>query len=116
MNELVQWINDVLRRYSDKDWNYSRIKVTTVQVNDFQSPYLLVCELISLQTPEGKRDLKAVETEIIWGENHSSELGILEIISLRINKALLALVGSKPYLTGEPPRAFHPVVRLARKQ
>jgi len=37
--------------------------------------------------------LQEVQDEINWGDYHSSELGILEIISLRVNKALLAIVG-----------------------
>lgn len=114
--EFVQWINNALARYSDKDWNYSRIRLTVVPVAAAQSPYLLACELISLQTPKGKRDLKDVEMEITWGEHHSSELGILEIISLRLNKALLAVVGTNLYSTGQPPRPYHPVLRLVKRE
>jgi hypothetical protein len=52
--------------------------------------------------------MKALTDEIAWGERHSSELGILEIVSLRINKALLTASNSLW-------RDKRPVLRLAKR-
>jgi len=112
--ELVQWINQTLTVYSDKDWNYSRVRLKVVPVADAQAPYLLACELIRPGTAQGRRDLRDMATEITWGEHHSSELGILEIISLRVNKALLA-VGTKLFPGDDPAQGFHPVLRLVKR-
>jgi hypothetical protein len=113
---LVQWINEILSHYSDKDWNYSRIRLVLVEVASTQSPYLLGCELIDLGSSQGRRECKDVQNEVTWGERHSGELGILELISLRVNRALLELVGDKLYVTGDPPKRCHPVLRLVKRQ
>ena len=87
--QLVTRLNAALGSYSDKDWSYSRISLCVRPLDDADSPYLLWPELLDMVTKEGRADLKALADEIKWGEHHSSELGILEIVSLRINQALL---------------------------
>ena len=116
VDALVQRINGILMKYSDKDWNYSRIRLMVVHVTDSESPYLLACELIDMETPQGERALKDVRNEVTWGDHHSNELGILELISLRMNKALLELVGHNHYVSGDSSRKQHPVIRLAKRQ
>lgn len=116
VNGLVQWINENLQKYSDKDWNYSRLRLKIIHVTSTESPYLLGCELIDMGKPQGDRLLKDVQGEISWGDYHSSELGILELISLRLNKALLGVVGHNYYLSGDPPKKKHPVIRLVKRQ
>src|SRR5690348_12428380 len=113
--KLVQWINENLQKYSDKDWNYSRIRLKVVDVTTLECPYLLGCELIDMGSRRGERELKDVQDEVAWGDHHSSELGILELISLRVNKALLATVGPRFYVSGNPPQDAHPVVRLVKR-
>jgi len=113
---LVQWINEKLQTFSDKDWNYSRLKLSVIDVNASQCPYLLGCELIEIAGRKGERELKDVQNEVTWGDHHSSELGILEIISLRVNKALLATVGNRFYVGAQMSGQFHPVVRLVKRQ
>jgi hypothetical protein len=116
IGNLVQWINEILSRCPDKDWNYSRIRLRVIDVTTAQAPYLLGCELIDHDTPAGKRELRDVQDEVAWGERHSSELGILELISLRANRALIELIGDNFYVTAESPGRFHPVLRLVKKQ
>lgn len=89
LQQLVTRLNVVLATYSDKDWNYSRISLSVRPLEDMNSPYLLWPEVLDVVTKPGRADLKTLSGEIKWGEHHSSELGILEIVSLRINKALL---------------------------
>jgi hypothetical protein len=40
--------------------------------------------------------------EVKWGDRHSSELGVLELISLRINKALLESTSDKFWQNKRP--------------
>ena len=89
LEDVVTKLNAVLGSCSDKDWNYSRISLTVRPLDGFSSPYVLWPEVLELVTKEGLVGLKALSDEIKWGERHSSELGVLEIISLRVNKALL---------------------------
>jgi hypothetical protein len=97
MNEMLQWplnevvtqLNALLASNPDKDWNYSRISLSIRPLDSMESPYVLWPEAVDPVTAEGRADLRTLSEEIKWGERHSSELGILEIISLRINKALL---------------------------
>ena len=60
-------------------------------------------------TDAGLRAFKDCEGEVTWGERHSAELGILEIVSLRLNRALMA-VG-----TPEDFKNARPVVRLIKR-
>lgn len=87
--KLAERINHALKERSDKDWNYSRISLINKSLHDITSPYVLSCEWIELDQAQGENDLKTLAGEIKWGDRHSSELGILELISLRLNKALL---------------------------
>ena len=101
MNEMLQWpmdatpdevvtkLNAALELCSDKDWNYSRISLLVRPLDDLISPYVLWPEVLDLVTKEGRADLKALSDEVKWGDHHLFELGVLEIISLRVNKALL---------------------------
>ena len=101
MNDMLQWpmdtsleevvtkLNSALGLCSDKDWNYSRISLSVRSLDSVNSPYVLWPEVLDLVTKDGRADLKALSDEVKWGDRHSSELGVLEIISLRINKTLL---------------------------
>jgi len=101
MNEMLQWpmdttledvvtkLNGALGLCSDKDWNYSRISLSVRPLDDLNSSYVLWPEVLDLVTKGGRADLKTLSAEVRWGDRHSSELGVLEIISLRINKVLL---------------------------
>jgi hypothetical protein len=109
---IVQRFNEILQGYSDNDWNYSRIRLKGVEVASVQSPYLLAYELVDPSTAKGRRDLKAVQDEVTWGDHHASELGILEIISLRVNKAMLALEGEHFSLPDAPQRRYRAVLRV----
>ncbi len=115
VHDIVQQINAVLKRFPDKDWNYSRITLTAVEVSALESPYLLECELVDLGTPQGGKTLKDVHREVTWGDHHSSELGIVELISLRVNKALLAVTSAGDFVSGHPLRKQHPVLRLVKR-
>jgi hypothetical protein len=103
-------INSCLAAHSDKDWNYSRITVEVLSLAQIPSPYALRVEFVSLAGKQGQRDLKLVRNEVNWGDRHAAELGILELVSLRLNKALLA-VASRSFGAAE-----HPVVRLAKRE
>lgn len=116
IHNLVQRINEILQPYSDKDWNYSRLRLTVVELNALQCPYLLGCELIDTASPTAEQTLKDVRGEVNWGDHHSDELGILEIISLRLNKALLSLGKRSIVLWGTPPKPKLPVIRLVKRQ
>ena len=89
LQQLVTRLNAALESYSDKDWNYSRISLSIRPLDEFESPYFLWPEVLDLVTKQGRGDLKTLSDEVKWGDRHSSELGVLELISLRINKALL---------------------------
>ena len=122
MNEMLQWakdttleevvtrLNAVLGIVPDKDWNYSRISLSVRALDDIPSPYVLWPEDLDLVTKSGRADLKALADEVKWGERHSSELGVLEIVSLRTNKALLENTSVQP-----PPNR-RTVVRIVKKQ
>lgn len=106
----VQQINDALIARSDKDWNYSRIHLQMRPLAQINSPYVLRIEQINLTEKSGKQELARLRHEIEWGRHHSDELGILEIISLRVNAALLES-------TSDPFWEYHrPVLRLVKKQ
>lgn len=112
---LVQRLNEFLKKFSDKDWNYSRIRITLVNVTAVQAPYLLGCELIDTTTTKGAREVRDVQSEITWGDHHSNELGILELVSLRLNKAFLAVTGEDFRSEEDHTRALQPVVRLVKR-
>ncbi len=106
----VQQINEALQRCSDKDWNYSRIRLQTRSLANIPSPYALRIEQINVLDKPGKRELARLRDEIEWGRRHSDELGILEIISLRVNRALLESTSDQFW------EYRRPVLRLVNKQ
>ncbi|NIO06727.1 MAG: hypothetical protein GTO40_01580, partial [Deltaproteobacteria bacterium] len=87
--KLASQINSKLVTHSAKDWHYSRITLVTKDLSSFQSPYVLWVDTFNPQDPAEKKELKSLVAEVKWGTRHSHELGILELISLRLNKALL---------------------------
>ena len=89
LETVVHQINRALGAYSDMDWNYSRIALVIRALSDIDSPYVLRVERLDLTTKAGQKSLKSLADEVKWGDRHSSELGMLEVVSLRINKALL---------------------------
>jgi hypothetical protein len=110
MMDTVTRINKALQNYSEKDWNYSRI---LLRMSDFQSisgPYVLWIEHVQTKTSQGQSDVKTISSEVAWGERHSNELGILEIISLRLNKALLETTEESTWNYQQP------IIRIVSKQ
>ena len=89
LTQLVTRLNAALDSHSDKDWNFSRISLSIRPLAGSDNPYFLWPEVLDLVTEQGRNDLKTLTDEVKWGERHSSELGMLEIVSLRVNKALL---------------------------
>ena|SRR5258708_1168509 len=106
----VERVNTALHEYSDKDWNYSRISLVMRPLDDLDSPYTLRFEVLDLKTKGGRTDLKTLSDEVKWGDRHASELGMLEVVSLRINKALLE-ASSDEYWEFK-----RPVVRIAKRE
>jgi len=103
-------LNEALLAYSDKDWNYSRISLLERRLDDAEGPYALWIEVVDLTTKPGRGELKAMSDEVKWGERHSSELGILELVSLRINKALLEITSDEHW------QWKRPVVRIVKRE
>lgn len=89
LTSLSETINARLTLYSAKDWNYSPIRLEIKPLHQLDSPYVLWIDRIECMTKAGHRDLKTLADEVNWGIRHSSELGILELVSLRLNRALL---------------------------
>jgi len=108
LEQLVTRLNSALESYSDKDWSFSRIILLVRPLENLDTPYVLWPEFVNPVTKQGRSDMKALTDEITWGERHSSELGILEIVSLRINKALLTTSNSLW-------QNKRPVLRLAKR-
>lgn len=109
--DLQSWadaINSALKKYSDKDWCYSRITLQLRNLSEIKAPYGLWIDWIDTRTKEGTRLYKEATGEVTWGLRHSSELGILELISLRLNQAIQS-VTTPDYWHG-----IHPVVRLQK--
>jgi len=109
LSSVARRLNQVLERYSDKDWAYSRIALEVLPLAELEAPYVLWLEWIPTIRPEGKQAFKDTEGEVAWGERHSSELGILEIISLRLNRALSSIS------TQEDFDGCRPIVRMMKK-
>jgi hypothetical protein len=110
MEAAVKQANAALQDYSDKDWNYSRISLTTRSLDTIDSPYILELEVLDLNSKQGRTDLKSLSDEVKWGERHSSELSMLEVVSLRINRALLEVTSDEHW------QYKRPVVRIVRKE
>ncbi len=110
--DLAAWseaINGALKRYSDKDWNYSRIFLSSCPLAEINSPYVLMVDWIDVRGKKGQAAFKTSQDEITWGGRHSHELGILEVISLRLNLALSEVT------TADFWHGIRPVVRLQKK-
>ncbi len=110
LTAIVDRLNSALAGYADKDWNYSRISLLIKPLDSIAGPYGLWVDFIDTTSKQGLEDLKTSKGEISWGQHHSDELGILELVSLRLNKALLETTSDEFW-------DFHrPVVRLADKK
>ena len=107
---LVRKVEDALQNVSDKDWNYSRITLHLRPLAQMDSPYFLWLERIDIGQKAGRAEIAHLKSEITWGCRHSEELGVLEIISLRLNKALLE------HTTDEYWCNQRFVVRIVKKQ
>jgi hypothetical protein len=110
LEATVGQINNALQSYSDKDWNYSRIYLSMKPLRDLDGPYILRVEILDLATKDGANDRKALVGDVKWGERHYPELGILELVSLRINKALLDGTSDEYW------QHKRPVIRIAKKE
>jgi hypothetical protein len=109
-HSLMDRVNSALLKYSDKDWNYSRISLITKLLRNVDGPYFLKIEVLDQTTKEGRKDLRLLMDEVKWGDRHSSELAMLEVVSLRINRALLE-VTSNDYWHHK-----RPVIRIVKKE
>lgn len=112
LEDLIAWvdaINGVLSRFSDKDWNYSRLSLKAFKLNEISGPYALGVDWIDVEGKSGRNVYKTCLNEVTWGGRHSHELGILELISLRMNKAIAEVSGDDFW------RGIRPVLRLQRK-
>src|SRR6266436_6007679 len=106
----VKQVNAALKEYSDKDWNCSCISLTIWPLDALDSPYALGLETLDLKTKQGRVNLKTLSDEVKWGERHSSELGMLEVVSLRLNKALLDATSDEHW------QYKRPVVRIVKRE
>ena len=109
-SDLTVKLNRALESYSDKDWNYSRISLESRLLQTLDSPYVLWVEQISTKTKQGEKELKNLRGEIAWGTRHSDELGLTELVSLRVNKALLEITSDEYWGN------LRPVIRLVKKE
>ena len=107
---VLDRVNSALLSYSDKDWNYSRISLVGKLLESINGPYALKLDVLDLTSREGRNELRSLVDEVKWGDRHSSQLGMLEIVSLRINKALLE-VTSDDYWNQK-----RPVIRIVKKE
>jgi hypothetical protein len=73
-------------------------------------PYTLWVEYVDVSTKTGRITFKTCTDEVTWGCRHADELGILELISLRLNKALIESTSDEFWSYRRP------VVRLAKKE
>ena len=110
MAASIELVNTALQDYSDKDWNYSRISLIIRPLDTIDGPYILRLELLDVKTKPGRADLKTLSDEVKWGERHASELGMLEVVSLRINKALLEVTSDEHW------QFKRPVLRITKKE
>ncbi len=110
LQDIATKINEVLTSHSDKEWDYSRITLHVKPLSELHSPYVLICDVLNMDSKEGKLAYKSLVDETSWGDRHSNELGILEIISLRINKALVESAAIAPWGTERP------FIRIMKKE
>ena len=109
-HSLLDRVNSALLDYADKDWNYSRIYLVTKSLKNIDGPHTLKIEVLDLTTKDGRNDLRCLVDEVKWGDRHSSELGVLEVVSLRINKALLEVTSNEYW------HQKRPVMRIVKKE
>jgi len=107
---VLDRVNSALLNYSDKDWNYSRISLIRKLLNSIDGPYVLKIDVLDLTTKEGRIELRSLVDEVKWGDRHSSQLGMLEVVSLRINKALLEVTSDDYWHQNRP------VIRVVKKE
>ena len=110
LTAIAYEVNEALRGYSDKDWNYSRISLELCPLESIDSPYVMWIERVDIFTEHGKTVLQTLKEEVVWGTRHSNELGIAELVSLRINRALVEATSDEHW------RYIRPVVRLVKKE
>jgi len=103
-------VNSALLNYSDKDWNYSRISLIDKLLESIDGPYVLKLDVLDLKMTKGRDELRSLVDEVKWGDRHSSQLGILEVVSLRINKALLEVTSDDYWNQNRP------VLRIVKKE
>lgn len=109
---MAQWvaaINQALHRVPDMDWNYSRIELTLVSLHETVVPYVLEIDWLDVRGRTGEAAYRASLDEITWGQRHSHELGILEIASLRLNRALAEATSAAYW------HDVRPVIRLQKR-
>jgi len=105
--DIANRINSAIEARSDKDWNYSRILLQSRPLAQINSPYALWVEHLDTADHD---ELEQLRKEVAWGCRHGDELGILEIVSLRLNKALLESTSDDSWA------GRRPVLRLVKKQ
>jgi len=110
LQNIADRINKVLKLHSDKEWNYSRITLQVKLLSELNSPYVLTCDFLDMDSKDGKLGYNSLVDETSWGDRHSNELGILEIISLRINKALVESAAIAPW------GSQRPFIRITKKE
>ena len=111
LSDMTLWaeaINQATKNFSEKDWNYSRIKLIIYNLEQLTSPYVLNIDWLDLRGKQGQKEYKSCLDEVTWGKRHSNELGILEMISLRLNDALAETT------TPEYWHGIRPVIRLQK--
>jgi len=112
LSEMTAWgeaINQALQRFCDKDWNYSRISLIACELSELDSPYILAVEWLDVRGKHGQEEYRTLVGEITWGERHSDELGMLEIASLRLNRALIEIT------TADYWHGIRPIMRLQKQ-
>jgi hypothetical protein len=112
-DDLQKWadaMNQSLKRVSDKDWYYSRISFVVKSLQEIDSPYVLQVDWIDTRSKNGEKHYKEMISELTWGQRHSYELGILEIVSLRLNQGLNTVTSSEYW------HGIRPIVRVEKKQ
>jgi len=107
---VLDRVNSALLNYSDKDWNYSRISLVIKPLESIDGPYAMKIDVLDQTTTEGRHELRSLVDEVKWGDRHSSQLGMLEVVSLRINKALLDATSDGYW------HQKRPVIRIVRKE
>lgn len=73
-------------------------------------PYVLWCDWLDVRKRHNGQSINDIKQEIRWGERHADELGILELISLRLNKALLEATSDEYW------EFVRPVIRVVKTQ